>query len=168
MARMIRVCFVCLGNICRSPTAEGVMQHLIGEAGLQELIEVDSAGTAAYHSGEKADLRSRQEASRRGIELTSLARKFRRSDFAHFDYVMAMDQSNYDDLSTLMNSADDAERLFLLRSFDSASPVGASVPDPYYGGPEGFAEVFEICEAACRGLLAHLRSAHQLPGGRVG
>ena len=159
---MIKLCFVCLGNICRSPTAEGVMQHLINQAGLASEIEVDSAGTAAYHVGKRADARSRKTATDRGIELPSIARQFVDSDFARFDYVLAMDQDNYDDLLALCETDSQRQRLALLRSFDSESPPGASVPDPYYGGAEGFTEVFEICQAACRGLLEHIKAEHGL------
>ena len=138
------------------------MQHLINEAGLAGEIEVDSAGTAAYHIGKRADARSRKAAKARGIELPSIARQFAGSGFSRFDYVLAMDQDNYDDLAELCETDSQRQRLALLRSFDSESAAGASVPDPYYGGPEGFTEVFEICEAACRGLLEHIKTEHGL------
>ena len=160
---MLRLCFVCLGNICRSPTAEGVMQALIEEEELTQFVEVDSAGTAAYHSGERADRRARQTARDRGIDLTSLARKFEASDFERFDYVLAMDTENYENLLALAPDEGAKERLYLLREFDPDSPSGASVPDPYYGGPQGFEEVFDICDAACRGLLVQIRQSQQLP-----
>jgi protein-tyrosine phosphatase len=159
---MIRVCFVCLGNICRSPTAEGVMQDLVEKAGLTSAIELDSAGTGAYHVGEKADRRSRSTAEARGIRLTSISRQFLASDFQAFDYVLAMDPDNYDNLQEIATGDDALERLFLFRSFDPESEEGAAVPDPYYGGPGGFDEVFDICEAACRGLLDHIRKEHAL------
>lgn len=156
---MLRVCFVCLGNICRSPTAEGVMLHLVAEAGRADAFEIDSAGTAAYHEGERPDRRSLATARARGVELPGRARQFRREDFARFDHVLAMDRENLRELSRL--APDDAARakVALLRSFDPASPPGAEVPDPYYGGPDGFALVFEICMAACRGFLAHVDEA---------
>ena len=153
---MIRLCFICLGNICRSPTAEGVMQRLIEQAGLVGEVQVDSAGTAAYHQGEAADARSRQAAEDRGYQLTSIARQAVPEDFQTFDYLLAMDQQNYEDLQALSPLASEQERLHLFRSFDPQSPVGASVPDPYYGGPGGFDEVLDICEAACEGLLQHI------------
>ena len=159
---MIRLCFVCLGNICRSPTAEGVMQDLVEKAGLSHAIELDSAGTGAYHVGEKADGRSRSTAQARGIRLTSISRQFVANDFDAFDYVLAMDPDNFENLEAIASGDAALERLFLFRSFDPKSEEGAAVPDPYYGGPGGFDEVFDICEAACRGLLDHIRDEHGL------
>src|SRR6188472_953411 len=114
---MIRLCFVCLGNICRSPTAEGVMRHLVKEAGLGHVIEVESAGTAAYHTGSLADPRARKAAARRGIRIEGCARQFQPSDWGRFDYVLAMDGSNKDDLESIMPQGADT-KLHLLRSFD--------------------------------------------------
>ena len=159
---MIRICFVCLGNICRSPTAEGVMQGLVDSANLGTSIALDSAGTGAYHVGEKADARSRSTAERRGVTLTSISRQFITEDFDTFDYVLAMDNDNLENLRALAQSDLQLERLFLFRSFDPASREGADVPDPYYGGASGFDDVFDICEAACRGLLAHVQRRHKL------
>jgi protein-tyrosine phosphatase len=154
---MIRVCFVCLGNICRSPTAAGIMVHLVREAGLDGHIEVRSAGTADYHVGELADRRSRQEAERRGVVLADRAQYFEDHFFEHFDYILPVDRPNYHTL--LARAPSDAARakVRLLRSFDPEADEHAEVPDPYYGGPKGFAEVFDMCDAACRGLLAHIR-----------
>jgi protein-tyrosine phosphatase len=157
----IKLCFVCLGNICRSPTAEGVMLHLVREAGLERRVLIDSAGTGAWHQGERADSRSRAEAQSRGIDLPSIARQFTARDFDAFDYVIAMDRKNLADLTRMVESDAHERKLHLLRSFDPASD-GADVPDPYYGGDDGFARVFDICEAGCRGLLAHLRKEHGL------
>ncbi len=159
---MIRVCFVCLGNICRSPTAEAIMLGLVREAGLSDAIEVDSAGTSSYHVGERADPRARAVAKKAGVEVSGSARQFEVTDFSRFDYVLAMDQANFDDLERLLPDGDYRGRLSLLRRFDSLSSAGASVPDPYYGGEEGFREVLEVCEAACRGLLEHIRAEHGL------
>lgn len=136
------------------------MRHEIAEAGLSEEILVDSAGTAAYHVGNLSDARSRELAKSRGVVLESIARQFVASDFDRFDYVLAMDQDNFDDLHSLASSDEQVQKLFLFRSFDSTSEVGASVPDPYYGGAKGFDQVFSICEAASRGLLAYLRKTH--------
>ena len=158
----IKLCFVCLGNICRSPTAEGVMQDLIDKAGLSERIRIDSAGTGAYHVGERADPRSRAEALRRGVELKSRARQFVVEDFDKFDYVLAMDRTNHRDLEELALGPNHLAKLHLLRSFDSAAGRELDVPDPYYGGDGGFARVFDICHAGCAGLLAHLRKQHKL------
>jgi protein-tyrosine phosphatase len=159
---VIRVCFVCLGNICRSPTAEGVMRKLVDEAELGHAIEVASAGTAAYHAGERPDPRSRQEASRRGVELESRARQFTAHDFGHFDYVLAMDRENLSDLRSLSPDPDHHAKLSLLRSFDAAGPRSRDVPDPYYGGEGGFEKVYDICEVACRGLLLQISRDHEL------
>jgi protein-tyrosine phosphatase len=159
---MVSVCFVCLGNICRSPTAEGVMTWLLESEGLAELVAVDSAGTAAYHAGELPDSRSRAAAGRRGIALEHRARQFQAQDWGRFDLVLAMDRDNLADLTR--SAPDEAARtkLRLLRSFDPSALAGASVPDPYYGGAEGFDEVLDQCERACRGLIAWLRQEKHL------
>lgn len=157
---MVRLCFVCLGNICRSPTAEGIMLQLVAEAGLSSEIQIDSAGTAAYHVGKGADPRSFQTAKRRGVHLPSVARAFTQADFARFDYVLAMDTENRENLLALASTAEARTKVHLLRSFDPLQPGEESVPDPYYGGAAGFETVFDICDAACRSLLAHLRREH--------
>jgi protein-tyrosine phosphatase len=162
----LRLSFVCLGNICRSPTAEAVMRHLVREAGLSEQILIDSAGTGDWHVGQPRDRRSAEVGRRRGMPLGGTARQFQPGDFARFDYVLAMDRQNLQNLRRL--APDDAARakVHLLRAFEGAPGAGAGsdeVPDPYYGGPDGFDEVIDICERACRGLLAHLRKAHGLP-----
>lgn len=161
---MIRVCFVCLGNICRSPTADGIMHHLVTRAGLQHAIEIDSSGTSAYHVGEAADSRARTVARRRGYELASRARKFIRDDFARFDYILAMDRSNLRDILDMARTDEERERVHLFRRFDPQVARGqkADVPDPYYGGPRGFDDVFDMCERTCAALLEHLRVTHDL------
>ncbi len=159
---MIRLCFVCLGNICRSPTAEGIMVHLVERAGLRARFAIESAGVAGYHVGERPDRRSLATARARGVELPSRARQWRRDDFARFDLVLAMDADNRAALVELAPDTAAREKVRLLRSFDPAAELGAPVPDPYYGGPDGFEHVFDVCEAACRGLFEHLRSAHAL------
>lgn len=136
------------------------MQHLVEAAGLSEHIALDSAGTGAYHVGERPDRRSAAAARQRGIELPGRARQFEASDFDDFDYVIAMDQSNFDNLLRLCRSAEDRAKLSLLRDYDPESPKGSSVPDPYFGGPGGFDEVLDICEAGCRHLLARIRQDH--------
>lgn len=157
MAR-VSVCFVCLGNICRSPTAEGVFRALLEREKLAQDVEVDSAGTAAYHTGERADRRSRAFAQKRGYELSSVARQFVSDDFESFDYVLAMDSQNLSDLKSRARAAGvEPHHLGLFREFDPTAPAGASVPDPYYGGDRGFEEVLDQCERACRGLIDHLR-----------
>lgn len=156
--RSIGVCFVCLGNICRSPTAEGIFLSQVRAAGLASRVRVDSAGTAAFHVGNPADARSAAAAHARGVALPSRARRFERADFESFDFVIAMDRANQSDLLALAADADAQDKVRLLRSFDPAAPHDAEVPDPYYGGPSGFEHVFDLCEVACRGLLAHVRS----------
>ncbi len=159
---MVSVCFVCLGNICRSPTAEGVMRHLVREAGLENDVRVDSAGTGSWHVGEAPDRRARAAGKRHGIDIGGAARQFQRSDFSRFDYVLAMDGTNYRELAALAPNADAKKKLYLLRSFDPASSKDADVPDPYYGGAEGFDEVLELSLAACRALLERIRKDHGL------
>ena len=155
---MVHVCFVCLGNICRSPTAEGIMNTLIKKENLQQDIVIDSAGTSAFHKGEPADPRSQKAAQKRGYELTSRARGFSRKDIQRFQYIVAMDTTNRDNLLTLCSNQYQREKIFLLRDFDPDSPEGASVPDPYYGEKDGFTVVLDICERGCIGLLHTIKS----------
>lgn len=136
------------------------MRHLVNEAGLAHAIQIESAGTAGYHTGALPDHRARRAAERRGIRLESRAKQFQAGDWQRFDYVLVMDSSNHDDLMATLPKGADGAKLLLLRSFDPSSPRGAGVPDPYYGGPEGFDEVLDLCEASCRELLAHLRRQH--------
>ena len=154
---MVSVLFVCLGNICRSPTAEGIFANMCLKNGLKGQVLVDSAGTGGWHAGELADPRSRAEAQRRGLMLQSRSRKFRSEDFQNFDLILAMDQSNLDNILRMAETKADQERVHLLRAFDPESPPGSEVPDPYYGGRNGFPDVFDICERACRGLLAEVQ-----------
>ena len=158
---MVKVLFVCMGNICRSPTAQGVFENLIIREGLQEHVHVDSAGTHAYHIGEPPDPRSQQAALRRGIDLSvQRARKVRPEDFFEFDYVLAMDRSNYDNLKDICHpDYEDRLRLFLEFAPDAGTP---DVPDPYYGGAQGFERVLDLIETAAVGLLADLRHRHRL------
>lgn len=159
MRESVSVCFVCLGNICRSPTAEGVFRALVEADGLSDRIAIDSAGTAAYHSGQSADRRSRMFARQRGIELDSIARQFVKEDFDRFDYVLALDLQNLSELRDLRGDEFAREtHLGLLRDFDPTAASGSSVPDPYYGGEAGFLEVFEQCQRACQGLLQYLKT----------
>ncbi len=153
---MIRVLFVCTGNICRSPTAEGVFRDLIAQHGLEGEVETDSAGTHDYHVGEAPDSRSRAAARVRGIYIGGQsARQARRADFETFDYVLAMDRQNLGELRRIAPKGTDAMLALFL---DFAPDAGVhDVPDPYYGGADGFEEVLDLVEAASRGLLAHIR-----------
>ncbi len=135
------------------------MAHLLVQAGLADRVRIDSAGTGAWHAGESPDARATAAARGRGIPMRGRARQFEPEDFARFDYVLAMDKSNYRNLVDLAPDDDARDKVHLFRSFDPASPEGAEVPDPYYGGPDGFETVLDICEAACRGLIAHLEGA---------
>jgi protein-tyrosine phosphatase len=157
---VVRICFVCLGNICRSPTAEAVMRHLVAQEGLGDRIQIDSAGTGDWHVGDPPDRRASAVGAKRGIPLSGTAQQFTAADFARYDHILAMDRSNRDDLVKMAPNPAERAKVRLLRSFDPSAPPDADVPDPYYGGPSGFDEVFDICERACRGLLEHLRAAH--------
>ena len=155
----MRILFVCLGNICRSPTAEGVMRRLVREQGLEGEIEIDSAGTGAWHVGDPPDPRSTQAARRRGTILEGAARQVTAADFEAFDLLLAMDATNLHELR--QRAPDEAARakVRLLREFDpaSADAIDLDVPDPYYGGPRGFDIVLDLVEAACAGLLEEIR-----------
>lgn len=157
-ARPTSVLFVCLGNICRSPLAEGVFLHRAEEAGLSASFRVDSAGTGAWHVGERPDPRSLQVAAEHGVALPGRARQVTPEDLRTFDVVVAMDRDNLAALRELQTSSGGTARLHLLREFDPAAD-GDEVPDPYYGGPLGFEEVYGMVDAACRGLLARLAPA---------
>ncbi len=154
---VVRVLFVCLGNICRSPTAEGVFAARVAAAGLSARVHIDSAGLVDHHEGELADPRTRAEALRRGLTLTHRSRPLVPEDFARFDYVLGMDTANMDALRRRAAEMRFAGTLARLRDFDPASRPESDVPDPYYGGPEGFAEVYDLCDAAAAGLLAQLQ-----------
>jgi protein-tyrosine phosphatase len=150
----MRVLFVCAGNICRSPTAEGVMRGLVAEADLHDEIEVESAGTGSWHVGDPPDPRSVAAAAERGVELTGAARQVDEADFEGFDLLVAMDRSNRDALTRLAPDEEARDRIKLIREY--ADGEEHDVPDPYYGGEEGFAEVVEIVERNCRALLTDL------------
>jgi protein-tyrosine phosphatase len=158
---LTRLLFVCLGNICRSPTAEGAMRALVDEAGLSGQVDVDSAGTGAWHIGSPPDGRAVAAARRRGLQLSGVARRVEPSDFETFDLMLAMDHSNVADLRAIAAGEDERAKVRLLREFDpqSARAGRLEVPDPYYGAPGGFDEVLDIVEAACAGLLEEIRRA---------
>ena len=134
------------------------MRHRVREAGLEDVIEIESAGTGSWHIGDPPDARAAAEARARGVAMTGAARQFGPADFDRFDLVLAMDRENAAHLRQIAPNAAAAAKVRLLREFDPAATVGdLSVPDPYYGGPEGFSTVFELVDAACRGLIDHLR-----------
>jgi protein-tyrosine phosphatase len=146
-----RLLFVCLGNICRSPTAEGVMRGLVREEGLEDRIEIDSAGTGGWHVGAPPDARATEAAARRGIVLEGAARRFDAVDFDRFDLILAMDSENLRDLQAIAPDDDARAKVRLLRG------PGLDVPDPYYGGEDGFDLVLDQVEEACRALLGEIR-----------
>ena len=160
----LRLCFVCLGNICRSPTAEAVMRSLLQREGLHETIEVDSAGTSGWHVGDPPDVRAAAEARRRGVVMDGCARRFEPRDFDVFDLILAMDRDNVDALNKLTRKPELRAKVRLLREFDPDRPPheDADVPDPYYCGDDGFAYVFDLIDAACKGLLEHLVRTYEL------
>jgi protein-tyrosine phosphatase len=159
MARKIGVLFVCLGNICRSPLAEGVFRQLVEREGLADRFDIDSAGTSSYHIGEPPDARTSALARQRGVTLEHAARQVTSTDFERYDYILAMDASN---LGKLQRMSRDGAELALLRSYDPDAADDLEVPDPYFGGPDGFANVHDLVENACEGLLAHIRAEHDL------
>jgi protein-tyrosine phosphatase len=150
----IKVLFVCMGNICRSPAAEGVFREYVRKAGFNEVIEISSAGTISYHAGSPPDRRMLRAASRRGYKLESLARQVTREDFERFDLVIAMDHINLQDLQELIGDASNVRLLgsFLKRKQGDFIPA---VPDPYEGGAEGFETVLDMIEAACPAVLEY-------------
>jgi protein-tyrosine phosphatase len=158
-----RLCFVCLGNICRSPTAEATFQRLVERQGLAHEFTLDSAGTGGHHRGEPAHPGTRREAERRGVRITHRARQVSRADFDRFDLLLAMDRRNHADLLALATSDEQRARVHLFRSFDPGADDD-EVPDPYYSGE--FDRVFDICQRASEGLLARLLSGNSAPDRR--
>ena len=154
---MRRVLFVCLGNICRSPAAEGVFRKMVQDQSLTDKIEIDSAGTSAVHAGEAADSRMREHASKRGYQLDSISRQFLgEQDFNTFDYIVVMDESNYGNV--LATDTQDIFSAKVSKLTDYCHNQSKDhVPDPYYGGAKGFEEVMDIVEDGCRGLLERVK-----------
>lgn len=158
---MIKILFVCLGNICRSPTADGLMRQLVAEAGLADKIQIDSAGTSGMHTGKGPDARTQAVAKEKGCDLSQLqARQFVAEDFNKFDYILAMDNSNLDNILSLASSEEDKAKAQLFLNFSDSDLT--QVPDPYYGGEEGFYQVFDLIHTTCEQLLSHLRNEHAL------
>lgn len=152
-----RVLFVCLGNICRSPAAEGIFKHLVKGEQLDKYITVDSAGTSGYHNGELPDHRMRRHGSRRGYTFDSLSRKFTARDFDNFDVIIAMDDSNYYNIMALAPDVDSEKKVHRMVEF-SKKYVHDHIPDPYYSGADGFELVLDLLEDACDGLLERLKN----------
>jgi len=150
------ILFVCMGNICRSPSAEAVMKYLVEKENLANCISIDSAGTIGYHAGEKADARMREHASRRGYDLTSRARQFRIEDFEKFDYIVVMDRENFRDITALDPEGKYRSKIFMMTDFSSDGY--SEVPDPYYGGDKGVERVLDILEDSAKGLLEKVTS----------
>ena len=156
---LVNVLFVCLGNICRSPSAEGAFRALVEHEGLAGRITVDSAGTGDWHIGKPPDPRAQKASRRRGFEISGLrARQASRADFSRFDYVIAMDQDNHADLAYLCPPGEE-HRLAMLLDFAPEVDI-RDVPDPYYGGAQGFEHMLDLIEIASRGLLTHIRKTH--------
>lgn len=154
---MTRVLFVCLGNICRSPAAEGIFKHLVNQAGLDAKFEIDSAGTGDWHVGEKADARMRESAKNRGYNLTSLARQITKGDLSKFDLILTMDNSNFRNVQNLDPSGKYRDKIQKMTSYCKIHSI-EEVPDPYTGPQDGFDRVIDILEDACTELLGKLKT----------
>ena len=157
---MKKILFVCLGNICRSSSAEGVMKHLVEEAGRADEFLIDSAGILSYHQGELPDSRMRAHAARRGYNLTHLSRPVRTEDFYNFDLIIGMDDRNIDALRDKAPDVESEQKIHRMTDFCRTKVIDY-VPDPYYGGAQGFENVLDILEDACEGLLAHLSEENE-------
>lgn len=155
--KQYRILFVCLGNICRSPAAQGIMQSIIDTRGLTSQFLLDSAGTYAGHAGELPDKRMRIHAARRGYDLTHRSRPIHESDFDRFDLIVAMDDSNYHNLRRMAPSPEDERKIVRMTRFCRRHPGHDHIPDPYYDGASGFELVLDLLEDACQGLLDSLQ-----------
>lgn len=156
MSSVTRICFVCLGNIVRSPLAENMFRHLVRQAGRADQYEISSAGTSSWHVGEPPDARMRQVAAAHGFTYTGRARQFKAGDIDRLDLIIAMDHENEADLLAMTHTPEQRARVHLLREFDPEGDRRDDVPDPYYSGLNGFERVYTMVERSCRGLLEHL------------
>lgn len=170
--RRTKVLFVCLGNICRSPTADAIFANKVKAAGLTDSIIVDSAGTGAWHAGEPADTRAQSHAAKRGVDMSALrARQLKAADFSEFDYILAMDGQNLKDIHTVQADAESKDNIVIKRILDYLPRASLSqgsellnhddVPDPYYGGDNGFELVLDLIDSACDPLLAEIAKRHR-------
>lgn len=157
MAQKFRVCFVCLGNIVRSPLAEHLFMHAAKEAGVADRYEAESAATGSWHIGEPPDSRMRRIAASHGLIYDGSSRQFQTRDLERFDLILAMDRQNYSHLLSLARTPDQEAKIRMLREFDPQGGKNASVPDPYYGGIDGFEETYHIVERSVEGLLSALQ-----------
>ena len=158
MNKTLSVCFVCHGNICRSPLAQGIMESLVRQEGLEKKILVSSAGVSGWHVGEPPDNRMQDTAQKHGISLNSHAQHFQVTDYNELDLILAMDKSNLNTLRSLKSDSEAREKLFLFRSFDPQNDGNLDVPDPYYGGDQGFELVYEMVARTCPNILEHLKT----------
>jgi protein-tyrosine phosphatase len=159
---MINVLFVCLGNICRSPLAEGIFNQLVSKEGVESFISSDSAGTSRWHIGEPPDTRSIQIAEKHGVNLDHLGRQITKKDLDKFDYILAMDNENFEEIQRLENPDQiHKARVFLMRDFDHQQS-GADIPDPYYGGQNGFQVVYDMLEESLLNFLEYIMQEHRL------
>ena len=163
MSKVVEISFVCLGNICRSPLAQGVFQDLVNQKKLEQKIIVSSAGTGGWHIGDLPDERMRRTAQSKGIQLESRARQFQSADFNRFNLILAMDHSNLARLEEIAPSNLSPEKLMLFRSFDPECNGNQDVPDPYYGGAKGFEEVYSMVKRTCPPLLDYIKSRFLSP-----
>lgn len=158
----ISVLFVCLGNICRSPLAEALFRQVVVESKLESRFRIDSAGTSGYHDGEPPDARTTEVAARRGVEVAGSSRRVRPEDVAAFDYLIVMDEENRRAVERLVAAGPADAEIHMLREFDPYATDELDVPDPYFGGPDGFENVHDLVERSARGLLRHLVEKHDL------
>jgi|SRR5690554_5166986 len=160
--KKIRLLFVCLGNICRSPAAEGIMKRIVLKNDFQDLIEVDSAGTSGWHEGELPDERMRAHGDRRGYDFSSKARKFKKSDFDNFDYIIVMDENNYNTVKSLASNIEQIEKIKMMTDFSVQNSLHNYIPDPYYGDASGFELVLDLLEDSSEGLLQEIKRKYSL------